>query len=110
MFFIHTFYVRSWLVSLVTYTIVYIEVATVVFAMFGPKFFARGIASGTLDTLYYVVLFAAFIGFSVYAFRTFELKERASFFGELQAHSETEEWKSLLNDLPEPVILAQDGT
>jgi len=109
MFFVHIFYVRSWIYSLATYAIVYIEIICIIFTIYGARFFKTTISSGIIDTLYYVVLFAAFIGFSVYAFRTFELKERASFFCEHKARSEMEEWKTLLNDLPEPVILAQAG-
>ena len=109
MFFIHIFYVRSWIISFVTYSIVYAEIICIVFSMYGKSFFRFTFAAGLVDTLYYVILFAAFIGFSVYAFRTFELKERASFYGEHQARCEMEEWKSLLNDLPEPVILVQGG-
>eukprot|EP01022_Parablepharisma_sp_SALTPOND_P013682 TRINITY_DN1838_c0_g1_i2.p1 TRINITY_DN1838_c0_g1~~TRINITY_DN1838_c0_g1_i2.p1 ORF type:complete len:483 (+),score=34.68 TRINITY_DN1838_c0_g1_i2:129-1577(+) len=109
MFFIHIFYVRSWIISFVTYSIVYVEIISILFTIYGGRFFEHTIAGGVIDTLYYAALFATFIGFSVYAFRTFELKERASFFCEHQAKCEMEEWKSLLNDLPEPVILAQGG-
>eukprot|EP01022_Parablepharisma_sp_SALTPOND_P016728 TRINITY_DN2522_c0_g1_i1.p1 TRINITY_DN2522_c0_g1~~TRINITY_DN2522_c0_g1_i1.p1 ORF type:complete len:990 (-),score=81.73 TRINITY_DN2522_c0_g1_i1:555-3524(-) len=110
MLFIHIFYVQSWLVSLVTYVVVYVEILGITFYAFGGKFANTNTWSAIADFAYYVIMFAAFTGFTVFAIRTYELRERASFFAELNTRFEMESWRALLDDLPEPVILAQNGS
>lgn len=107
MLFLHIFYVRSWLVSLATYLLVLVEILTIIFCMYGRSFIVKATGYGITESFFYVILFGMFIGISVYSFRTFEWKERANFYFEHQAKCELEKWRSLLNDLPEPVILVQ---
>jgi CheY-like chemotaxis protein/nitrogen-specific signal transduction histidine kinase len=109
MLFVHIFYVRSWLVSLITYFFVFIEIITVIFSMYGKNFITRSYGYGITESLFYIILFGVFISISIYSFRTFELKERANFYFERQRKCELEKWRSLLSDLPEPVILVQSG-
>eukprot|EP00826_Nyctotherus_ovalis_P064055 TRINITY_DN9391_c0_g2_i1.p1 TRINITY_DN9391_c0_g2~~TRINITY_DN9391_c0_g2_i1.p1 ORF type:complete len:410 (+),score=134.18 TRINITY_DN9391_c0_g2_i1:703-1932(+) len=70
---------------------------------------AKSVLYGVMNVSYYLILFTSYIGISIYSFRTFDRKERASFFYEMQTHRELGKWRALLNDLPEPVILAQNG-
>jgi len=107
--FLYLFYVQSWIVSLWTYSFVYVEIIVITFYCYGTKFRSFGTAGCIVDSLYYILLFAAYLGFTVFAVRTFEYRERASFFAETKTRYEMESWKALLNDLPEPVILAQSG-
>ncbi len=108
--FLHVFYVQSWVVSLFAYGVVYIEILGILFYTYGPKFARSSIEGCIVDCIYYIVLFAAYALFSVFVIRTFEFRERASFFTELNTRHEMECWKALLKDLPEPVILAQGGS
>ena len=109
MIFIHVFYVQGWVISMVTYIIVYVEILVVLFWTFGAKFVEDSLTGAFANCGFYTILFAAVVGLSIFAFRTYELRERAGFFAELQTRYEMEGWRALLNDLPEPVILAQAG-
>ncbi len=95
--------------SLYTYIVVCVEVIGVIFYMFGAKFFQRGLASGIVDSLYYLIVIIGCCAFNVFAIRTYEKRERAGFLAELNSRNELQCWKDLLNDLPEPVILSQAG-
>ena len=107
--FLHTFYVSNWIVTFVTYIIVLIGILAITFIRHGEGLVGDVILYGTTNILYYSMLYIGFIGISIFCFRTYELKERTSFFYESQAKKEMKKWRTLLNDLPEPVILAQDG-
>ena len=109
MLFLHIFYVKGWTVSLYTYIAVYIETLGILFYAYGDKLFGEELSGTIIDTTFYVILFGAFVGFSVFAFRAYELRERTGFFAELNTRQEMESWRTLLNDLPEPVILSQKG-
>ncbi|MDR3548911.1 MAG: hybrid sensor histidine kinase/response regulator [Candidatus Pacebacteria bacterium] len=109
MLFIHVFYVQSWIVSLVAYIVVYIEMLGITSFTFGGVIFGDSVLAAIGNSAYYIILFAAFCFLSVLAFRTYEMRERASFFAELHSRHKMEGWKALLDDLPEPVILAQNG-
>jgi signal transduction histidine kinase len=107
--FLHTFYVSNWVITFLTYTVILIELLVVTFLRHGERLVRGTIIDGTIDILYYSIIFIGFIGISIYCLRIYEQKERTSFFYEWQSKKETEKWRTLLNDLPEPVILAQDG-
>ncbi|MDR3549042.1 MAG: hybrid sensor histidine kinase/response regulator [Candidatus Pacebacteria bacterium] len=109
MLFLHVFYVQSWIVSLATYIVVYLEMLLVIFFTFGGNIIGDSVMGAIGNCAYYVILFAAFAFLSVLAFRTYEMRERSSFFAELHSRHKMEGWKALLDDLPEPVILAQSG-
>eukprot|EP00826_Nyctotherus_ovalis_P039356 TRINITY_DN3782_c0_g4_i6.p1 TRINITY_DN3782_c0_g4~~TRINITY_DN3782_c0_g4_i6.p1 ORF type:complete len:744 (+),score=180.37 TRINITY_DN3782_c0_g4_i6:35-2233(+) len=109
MLFVHIFYVRGWIITLITHSVVYIEILVITFLRHGRGFVLNSTFYGVASIFYYFVLFTSYIGISVYSFRTFERKGRASFFYESKARKEVGKWRALLNDLPEPVILVQDG-
>eukprot|EP01022_Parablepharisma_sp_SALTPOND_P008473 TRINITY_DN136093_c0_g1_i1.p1 TRINITY_DN136093_c0_g1~~TRINITY_DN136093_c0_g1_i1.p1 ORF type:complete len:730 (+),score=30.95 TRINITY_DN136093_c0_g1_i1:418-2607(+) len=107
MLFLHIFYVHNWVMTLYTYIVVYIEIMATIFYTFGGKLIREDAVGTAVDTSYYVILFAGFVGLSVFAVRTYEIRERAGFFSQLNSEHEMKCWKELLNDLPEPVILSQ---
>ena len=109
MLFVHMFYVLTWLTSLVSYIIIYLEIMTIIVVKYGGHFARESTIYCIIWIVFYTILFGVFIGVTIYTYRTFEIKERANFYFEYQANREIEKWKSLLNDLPEPVILTQNG-
>eukprot|EP01022_Parablepharisma_sp_SALTPOND_P033048 TRINITY_DN88096_c1_g1_i1.p1 TRINITY_DN88096_c1_g1~~TRINITY_DN88096_c1_g1_i1.p1 ORF type:complete len:647 (+),score=60.03 TRINITY_DN88096_c1_g1_i1:605-2545(+) len=109
MVYLHMHYVKCWLVSLFTYLLVYIEIMILLFNYYGARLIDQNIPSATMDTIYYIFIFAWFSGCSIFAARTHEMTERKSFYAMYQQERETEEWKRLLEYIPEPIIFTQGG-
>ncbi len=105
MTFLHMHYIRSWLVTLFCYILIYIMIMVMTFYYYGERFIQEGTYGAIVDTLYYIVIFAWFVGCSIFGVRTHELVQRESFYSRLMQERETEEWKRLLDGLPGPVII-----
>ena len=109
MFFFHIFYVYNWISSLVTYAIVYLEMICIVYWKYGAKLIEQNTATSIINIFYYTLSITFFVIFTVYTYRNFESKDRFSFLCKRETKFELDKWKSLLNELPEPVILAEYG-
>eukprot|EP01022_Parablepharisma_sp_SALTPOND_P033350 TRINITY_DN88546_c0_g1_i1.p1 TRINITY_DN88546_c0_g1~~TRINITY_DN88546_c0_g1_i1.p1 ORF type:complete len:669 (+),score=41.09 TRINITY_DN88546_c0_g1_i1:448-2454(+) len=107
--YLHMHYMKNWLLSLITYVLIYVEIMALLTIYYGARFVSEGPSGAAIDFLYYIIVFAWFAGCSVFAVRTYELTERESFYGKYQQEQRAREWKRLLEDLPEPVIFAKNG-
>ncbi len=105
MVYLHMHYIRNWMISLLTYAIIYTEIMVLLFYNYGRRFVNEDLAGAIIDITYYIVVFAWFVGCSVFAIRTHEMMEREGFYSKHQQEEETKEWQRLLNDLPSPVII-----
>ena len=74
------------------------------FHYYGQRFIEEVPASATIDILYYIVIIGWYCGCSLFAIRTHELSKRSGFFSIWKQERETEGWKKLLRDIPEPII------
>lgn len=102
-------YMKGWLIAMVTYGIVFIECLALLFGFYGARLASEEPLTAFIDISYYLVIFAWLIACSVFSVRSYEYSERRSFFDMKQQEKEIKEWKRLMEDLPEPVIFADQG-
>ncbi len=110
MVYIHMHYIGGWLISLCTYLAVYAEIMFLLFYYYGHRLLNQGAVLSRIDCVYYFLTFGSFIGCSIFAIRTHELTDRQNFHAKYRQRQETEEWKRMLRDIPEPVILTLRGS
>ncbi|MDR3549525.1 MAG: hypothetical protein P4M11_14875, partial [Candidatus Pacebacteria bacterium] len=107
--YMHMHYMRGWVVSLLTYVAVFIELTIMTVYYYGAHFWDQCVGRAFIDLTYYFVVFSWFSGCSVFAIRAHEVAERANFFSKYQQSLEIREWKRLMDDIPAPVIFARMG-
>ena len=105
----HMHYVKSWIVSAWVYVITCIEVMAMLFRYYGARFAAEAPASSALDFLYYIIAYLWFFISTVFAIRSHEITKRSNFFNAWKQEQETEAWKKLLRNIPEPILFTHNG-
>ena len=86
------------------YIIAYAEITSLLFYSYGSRFINEPILCGSIDIIYYIVIFLGFSACSLFAVWTNEVNKRQSFFGICMQERETEGWKKLMRGIPEPII------
>jgi len=108
--YVHMIYVKSWIMSMVTYIITFFEIEILIIVFYGERLINEAPLTATIDISYYIIIFIWLIACSIFSVRSFEYSERRGHFDVMQQVKEIKEWKKLMADLPDPVIFAEKGT
>ena len=99
-------YVHNWRVSLISLAATYTGTMTEIYYYYGPSFVEEPISGTIMDFAYYTLLYAGVFVSILFILWASEMIKRKNFYGIRMQERETEGWKNLFNDLPEPIIFA----
>ena len=100
----HMHYAQNWKVTFAAYTLVFVEIMALICYFYGPRFIAEDPWNATIDFLYYIVIFLGYCVCALFAVWSYEITKRRSFYGICMQERETESWKKMMKDIPEPII------